>query len=47
MADTGQPATLHFYKGAYGPTLLIQMYDQSQLEGLRTIFQRVSEGDPA
>ncbi len=46
MADTGQAATLHFYQGACGPTLMFQMYDGSQLEGLKTIFQRVSEGDP-
>jgi hypothetical protein len=47
MADTEQAATLHFYQGAYGPTLLFQMYDQTQLEGLKTIFRRISEGDPA
>jgi hypothetical protein len=47
MADTGQEATLHFYQGAYGPTLMFQMYDQTHLSGLRAIFVRVSEGDPA
>ena len=47
MADAGQEATFHFYKGAYGPTLLIQIYDQTQLEGLKAIVRRVSEGDPA
>ena len=47
MAETGQEATLHFYQGANGPTLMFQMYDQSQLEGLKTIFRQVSEGNPA
>ena len=45
MADTGQAATIHFYKGEDGPTLLIEMYE-SQLERLKAIFQRVSEGRP-
>ena len=46
MADPVQAATLHFYQGAYGPTLLIQMYDQTQLEGLKAILRRVSESQP-
>jgi hypothetical protein len=46
MADTRRVATLHFYQGAHGPTLMFQMYDGSQIEGLKTIFQRLSQGDP-
>jgi hypothetical protein len=47
MADTREAASLQFYQGAQGPTLLIQMYEQSQIEGLKAIFGRISEGDPA
>jgi hypothetical protein len=45
MDNAGQEATLRFYQGAYGPTLMFQMYDQTQIAGLKTIFRRVSEGD--
>jgi hypothetical protein len=38
MADTRRVATLHFYQGAHGPTLMFQMYDGSQIEGLRRYF---------
>lgn len=47
MVENRREATLHFYRGAKGPTLMFQMYDQSQLEGLKTIFRQVSEGNPA
>ncbi len=45
MDDAGQEPTLHFYQGAHGPTLMFEIYDQTQIAGLKTIFQRVSEGN--
>jgi hypothetical protein len=44
MAETRRPATLHFYQGASGPTLLIQMFEESHLRGLKEIFRQLSAG---
>lgn len=42
---THSRASLNFYKGADGPTLMFQMYEEADLMVLKTIFFRLARGE--
>jgi hypothetical protein len=45
MVETNRRASLNFYQGAEGPTLLFQMYEEAHLSALKAIFLRLAEGE--
>ncbi|HEX9223230.1 MAG TPA: hypothetical protein VF860_07860 [Candidatus Acidoferrales bacterium] len=44
MAEINSRASLNFYHGANGPTLMFLMYDDADLSGLKSIFLSLAEG---
>src|SRR5260370_3128736 len=45
MAKTNKRASLNFYKGAEGPTLMFLTYEDADLVGLKAIFLSIAQGD--
>jgi hypothetical protein len=45
MAETKKRASVNFYQGAEGPTLMFLIDKESDLLGLKTIFLRLARGD--
>jgi hypothetical protein len=45
MAETNSRASLNFYQGADGPTLMFLFYEGTDLIGLKTIFLGLAQGE--
>jgi hypothetical protein len=45
MAETNKRASLNFYEGAEGPTLMFLAYEDADLVGLRAIFLSMAQGE--
>jgi hypothetical protein len=45
MAEDMRRASLNFFQGANGPTLLLLMFEDADLLGLKAIFLRLAEGE--
>lgn len=44
MPEIEPQATFNYYQGTDGPTLMIKMYEEAQILGLKAIFLRLAQG---
>jgi hypothetical protein len=47
MAENNRRASLNFFQGADGPTLMLLMFEDADLSELKTIFRGLAEGEHA
>ena len=45
MAENNRRASLNFFQGTDGPTLMLLMFESADLSGLKAIFHSLAEGE--